>query len=50
MGVYRVGAMQRWLEMVVLRTLLVAVLLSCLMTSVPRVTSSLFGCDALIRY
>lgn len=50
MGIYRVGAMQRWLEMVVLRMLLVAVLLSCLMTSVPGVTSSLFCCDALVEY
>lgn len=43
-------AMPRQLEMIVLRMLLDVILLSCLMTSVPRDVSLLVSCDTLIQY
>lgn len=42
--------MPRQLEMIVLRMLLDVILLSWLMTSVPRDVSSLFSCDTLIQH
>lgn len=42
--------MPRQLEMIVPRMLLDVILLSCLMTSVPRDVSLLFSCDTLIQY